>query len=42
MAYCGDGFELGGGVVRVEEGFDLFVESGFAGVVEAEEDYGVF
>ena len=26
----------------MEEGFDLFVEGGFAGVVEAEEDYGVF
>ena len=42
MADGGDGFEFGGGTVRVEEGFDLFVEGGFAGVVEAEEDYGVF
>lgn len=37
-----DGLEFRGGVVGVEEGLDLFVEGGLAGVVEAEEDDGVF
>lgn len=40
----GDGVEFGGcgGGVGAEEGFDLFVEGGFAGIVEAEEEDGVF
>jgi hypothetical protein len=37
-----DGLEFRGGVVRVEEGFDLLVEGRLAGVVEAEEEDGVF
>lgn len=42
LSDCGDCFEIGNGVGREEEGFDLFVESGLAGVVEAEEEDGVF
>ncbi len=42
MADGGDGFEFWGWGVREEDGFDLFVEGGFAGVVEAEEEDGVF
>jgi hypothetical protein len=37
----GHGFEIGMKVYRVR-GFDLFEEGGFAGVIEAEEEDGVF
>lgn len=40
LANCGDGFEVR--VVVGEGGFYLFEEGGFAGVVEAEEEDGVF
>lgn len=42
LAYGRHGFEFGGGVRRQVEGFDLFVESGFAGIVKTEEKDGVF
>ncbi len=42
LADRGDGFEFGVGVGGEVEGFDLFVEGGFAGVVEAEEENRVF
>jgi len=42
LADGGYGFEFWGGVGGEEEGFYLFVEGGFAGVVEAEEEDGVF
>lgn len=41
MPDCGDGLEVGMRVWGVC-GFDLFEEGGFAGVVEAEEEDGVF
>jgi hypothetical protein len=37
-----DGLELGRRVVGQEDGLDLLVESGLAGVVEAEEEDRVF
>jgi hypothetical protein len=37
-----DGFQVRRRVGGEVEGFDLFVEGGFAGVVEAEEEDGVF
>jgi hypothetical protein len=37
-----DGFEFRGGGGGEIEGFDLFVEGGFAGVIEAEEEDGIF
>jgi hypothetical protein len=41
LADCGDGFQVG--VVRAAvDGADLLEEGGFAGVVEAEEEDGVF
>ena len=42
LADCRDRSQLGLGLVGVEERFDLFVEGGLAGVVEAEEDDGIF
>jgi hypothetical protein len=42
LADCRYGFEFGGGVGGEEERFHLFVEGGFTGVVEAEEEDGVF
>ena len=42
MAYCGDSLEFGVGVRGEVEGFDLFVEGGFARIVKAEEEDGVF
>jgi hypothetical protein len=41
VAGCGRGFGIAVGVQR-EEGFDLGEEGGFASVVEAEEEDGVF
>jgi hypothetical protein len=42
LPYRWDCFQFWGGVLRVEKRFDLFMEGGFAGIVEAEEDYRVF
>jgi hypothetical protein len=42
LADGGDRFEFRVGVGGEVEGFDLFMEGGFAGVVEAEEEDGVF
>jgi hypothetical protein len=42
LADRGNRLELGLGAVRMEEGLDLLVECGLAGVVEAEEDDRVF
>jgi hypothetical protein len=42
LADGGHGLELGGGRVGDEEGLDLLVEGCLAGIVEAEEDDGVF
>lgn len=37
LAYCWDGAQFGSGRVGQKEGFDLFVESGLACIVKAEE-----
>jgi hypothetical protein len=42
LADCRHSLEFWGGVVGEEQRLDLFVEGGFAGVVEAEEEDGVF
>ncbi len=42
LTYRRHGLEFRRGVGGEEEGFDLFVEGGFAGIVEAEEEDGIF
>jgi hypothetical protein len=42
LADGGHGFEVGRWAIGVEDGFDLLVEGGFTGVVEAEEEDRVF
>ena len=39
LADCRYGFEFWGGVGREEEGFHLFVEGGFAGIIETEKEH---
>ena len=42
LTNCGNGFGCGEGMVGEVEGFDGGEEGGFAGVVQAEEEDGVF
>ena len=42
LSDCWNRFQVGGWSVREEEGFDLFVEGGFASIIEAEEEDGIF
>jgi hypothetical protein len=42
LSYRGHGLEFRSWIVGKEEGLDLFVEGGLAGIVEAEEEDRVF